>query len=319
MPNQPKEAEMDTNEKALVPAQRPKGTVAIYDNITDPIKAVEQLGKWIVESQMFGCTSEAQGKMLAWAALSEKKNPLDITREYHIVENRLTKRADAMLAEFQSRGGKRRIKWLKWDKAEASFHITDQYGEEYSLSYTYSDAEQAGYIYGKDRTLKKNWRQSPADMLRARLISKSLRMIEPDIVVGLYTPEEAGDWDEDKSSTPAPAPIFDNVQELPRQPAAVETTKESQVELEAKKPEAEATPEPTIEEMRAAMLDEFKTESTMADRFFAAKQWIGPDKGVPEIADSNVRRWYVNRDQIRKMFAAWKLKQENDSKRNGGK
>jgi len=55
------------------------------------------------------------------------------------------------------------------------------------LEFTIEQA--AGYMRGRDG-IKDNWRDSAPDMLRHRCSSKLARMVYPDIVTGLYTPEE---------------------------------------------------------------------------------------------------------------------------------
>lgn len=59
-----------------------------------------------------------------------------------------------------------------------------------SMAYTIEEAKAAGLL-GKD-----NWRNFPADMLRARAKARICREVYPEEVMGLYAPEEFG-GDED--------------------------------------------------------------------------------------------------------------------------
>jgi len=79
--------------------------IELYDRIADPLEAIDRMGEYLAKSGMFGCEKVEQGKVIAMACLSEKKNPMDIARTYHIIDGRLSMRADAMLAEFRNRGG----------------------------------------------------------------------------------------------------------------------------------------------------------------------------------------------------------------------
>lgn len=54
------------------------------------------------------------------------------------------------------------------------------------MSFTMDDAKSAG-VTGKD-----NWRKYPAAMLRARCCSAICRVVFPDAIMGVYTPDELG-------------------------------------------------------------------------------------------------------------------------------
>lgn len=54
-----------------------------------------------------------------------------------------------------------------------------------TIGYTFAQAQQAG-LAGKP-----NWKAHPDDMLRNRVVSKLLKMIAPDIYMGIYTEDEA--------------------------------------------------------------------------------------------------------------------------------
>lgn len=157
--------------------------LTVYDRIADPTIFVEKMGRSIFRSGMFGCANEEQGTILAMACMVEQSNPVEIARVYHIIHGKLTMRADAMLAEFRKRGGK-----CKWEsrvndieKARAQFVWEDHDSVE---EYTKADAGREGLL-GKDK-----YKTSLPDMLRARLVSKVVRMLAPEIVAGYYSPEE---------------------------------------------------------------------------------------------------------------------------------
>jgi hypothetical protein len=66
------------------------------------------------------------------------------------------------------------------------------------VSFTAEDAKIAGLIPAKPGS---GWAKFPAEMLRARVISKATRMLDPRITQGRYTPEEVADFN--TPSTPA--------------------------------------------------------------------------------------------------------------------
>jgi hypothetical protein len=180
-------------------------TCGLYDDPAGQLAAVERIGEVFAKSGMFGCTKTEQGMVLAMACMSERLNPIELKKKYHLIDGQLSMRTDSMLGEFKARGGK--VKWLCFDaqKAEAEFTID---GNTITISYTIEDAQKArhGQWNGKAFNPGTNWAKSPDAMLRARLVSKAVRMLAPEAISGTYTPEEIEDF-----HNPAPAaekPLF---------------------------------------------------------------------------------------------------------------
>lgn len=164
-----------------------------------------QIGKMFETSGMFGCSQEGQGVFLALTCVMTGKSPLEINQTYHIIDGKLSMRADAMLARFVERGGRFKIVERSKDRAAAVFSKDENTLE---AEYRMADAQEAGICFQKDgKTLKSNWRQHPKQMLWARLISDSVRAVDPGVNMGVYTPEEVQDFD-DRPTPPMsyPAP-----------------------------------------------------------------------------------------------------------------
>lgn len=160
--------------------------VLMFDRIQDPMAFAGHVGKAFAASGMFGCKNLAQGQVLALACILEKRNPLELMRTYHIISGKLSMRADAMLAEFRRRGGK--IKWLKTGEDGLEARGKWSYdGNALEVGFTLAEAKRAGLVKAGG-----NWEKFPDAMLRARAISKAIRMIAPEIVAGCYAPEELG-------------------------------------------------------------------------------------------------------------------------------
>ncbi len=156
------------------------------------LPSVQALGGAINESGMFGCNKPEQGIIIALQCIAENKPPLEMAKNYHLVKGKLTKRADSMLADFKRSGGK--IKWGDIKNREVqSGTFTDPDGNVYDVSYSIDDAKAAGVYNNKADT---PWQKTPAAMMRARLVSETLRAIAPEIVTGVYTPEEAAQFDD---------------------------------------------------------------------------------------------------------------------------
>jgi len=169
------------------------------------LPSVQALGGAISESGMFGCNKPEQGVIIALQCIAENKPPLEMAKNYHLVKGKLTKRADSMLADFKRSGGK--IKWgdLKNREVQAGT-FTDPDGNAYDVSYSIDDAKAAGVYNTKADS---PWQKTPAAMMRARLVSETLRAIAPEIVTGVYTPEEAAQFDDVQPATqskPEPKP-----------------------------------------------------------------------------------------------------------------
>lgn len=103
-------------------------------------------------------------------------------------------------------------------------------------TFTLKDAEKLGLV-GKD-----NWKKQPAIMLQWRAVAACARVVFPDVIMGLYTPEELGanvtvDETGHMTATPEPAPQPINFADASKQ-RRVDTTPQ----LPAPEPSKPATP-----------------------------------------------------------------------------
>ena len=178
-----------------------KNEIQTYEKMND-LPSVKALGTAIATSGMFGCDKPEQGVIIALQCIAENKAPLEMAKNYHLVKGKLTKRADSMLADFKRSGGK--IKWGDLKNREAqSGTFTDPDGNVYDVSYSIDDAKAAGVYNSKADS---PWQKTPAAMMRARLVSETLRAIAPEIVTGVYTPEEASQFDDVQPTQSKPEP-----------------------------------------------------------------------------------------------------------------
>lgn len=172
------------------------GNMALAVRSTQELTA---LGAVFESSGMFGCTQAGQGTVLAMTCVMTGMSPMQVNQTYHIIEGKLSMRADAMLAKFSERGGKYKITERSKDRAAAVFVKGDNNLE---AEYTMADARESGICFTKDgKTLKTNWSQHPKQMLWARLISDTVRALDPGVNMGMYTPEEVQDFDPAPAST----------------------------------------------------------------------------------------------------------------------
>ncbi|MEY4403300.1 MAG: Verrucomicrobia phage [Verrucomicrobiota bacterium] len=157
----------------------------VYNRMHDPLQAVERLGEMIATSGMFGCQKIEQGQVLALQCMTERKAPLELAKTYHVIEGKLSMRADAMLAKFQLSGGT--VKWTRRDDkvVEATFTLG---GNSLPFRATLEEFMSNGVATGRDGKLKDNWRKFPRQMLTARVVSEAVRLLAPQVVFGVYTP-----------------------------------------------------------------------------------------------------------------------------------
>lgn len=155
---------------------------------TQAMGALNELAKMFVQSQIMGVKTPGDGIVLAMTCMAERITPMEFIQTYHIIQGRPSMRADAMLAKFRAAGG--RVRWLNvGDDGKEARAVFSYGGDEMELAFTIVEAEK---LIGKKRLDDPdgNWFKSRGPMLRARLTSKALRIISPELVSGTYLPEE---------------------------------------------------------------------------------------------------------------------------------
>lgn len=159
-----------------------------------PVSEVERMAVAIAKSGLFGMKSPDQAMALMLVAQAEGMHPAIAARDFHVIQGRPALKADAMLARFQAAGGK--VRWTSYTNERVAAVFSHQAGGEVEVDWTIAQAKAAG-LTGKDV-----WRQYPRAMLRARVISEGIRTVFPGVAVGVYTPEEIGDFDSRPHSAP---------------------------------------------------------------------------------------------------------------------
>ena len=112
--------------------------------------------------------------------------PMQALSTIYVVSNKPTLSADLMVALLRREGHK---VWVTKTDAEICTMRGHRRGESehtVELSFGRADAEKTG------RWGKGTWAQYPAQMLYARCAARLCRMIAPDVLAGMYTPEEMG-------------------------------------------------------------------------------------------------------------------------------
>ena len=176
------------------------------------VDQVERMAVAVAKSGLFGVKTPDQAMALMLISQAEGLHPALAARDYHVINGRPTLRADAMLARFQTAGG--RVEWGEYTDTRVVGTFSHPSGGSVRVEWTTKMAQDAGL------TRNPTWKSYPRQMLRARCISEGIRTVFPGVVVGTYTPEEAADM-EPVRTQPAPPPL---VEEVPP-PATVDVDK----------------------------------------------------------------------------------------------
>jgi len=158
-----------------------------------PIQEVKMMADAVAKSGLFKAFGTADRAFtMMMLAQAEGCHPMQALQRYDIIEGekgppKPAKKSDAMLADFQQRGGK--VGWDVMSETEvrATFEAPGL-TKPLTVSWTIAMATKANLVN------KYNWKNYPRAMLRARVISEGIRASMPGVVAGLYTPEEVQDF-----------------------------------------------------------------------------------------------------------------------------
>lgn len=170
-----------------------KALVTVGSNLPaiETVADLERLGKLFQVSGLFGCSHEGQGAVLVMTCLSEHISPVEFAKTYHIIDGNISMKADAMLAKFVERGGKYKIIERSETRAAALFTKGQN---KLEVEFTMEEAVRRNLTVSKKGKEKTSWKDNPKQMLWARLGSDTVRVLDPGVNFGVYTPEEVSDF-----------------------------------------------------------------------------------------------------------------------------
>lgn len=213
-----------------------------------PINNVQELqflGTVLSQSQLFGANNPAEGLAIVAMCHQKRISWMDFMQNFHMIKGRVSKKTDAILADFHRIGGSHEIIERSDTKAEAKFIIGKN---KYASKITWEDCQNEPFIYegkesdvvaqieagNKDKLRMKPKYRTPRarmQMLWARCVSDGVRAVAPECVQGIYTPEEVEDFADETNAAPAVA-----------QPVPVQGTVSTSPVAEAPAPAAAAAP-----------------------------------------------------------------------------
>lgn len=195
-------------------------TIAAQPAATLPVNSVQDLqtlGAVLAQSNLFGKRNPAEGLAIVAMCQQKRISWLDFMQNFHMIQGVVSKKTDAIVADFRRAGGTHRVISRTPEKAEAVFKM----GEcEYTSTVTWRDCLAEPFVYvgkendvvamlqrGQTPPLKAKYSTPRArmQMLWARCVSDGVRVVAPECVQGIYTPEETADFVAEPSAPAAPA------------------------------------------------------------------------------------------------------------------
>lgn len=174
---------------------------------TSDINRIERMAQAVAKSGLFGLKTPDQAMALMLVAESEGRHPASAAKDYHIINNNPSKKAEAMLRDFLLAGGK--VEWHSLDDRKADATFSHPAGGTARIDWTLERAAQAGL------TNNPNWKKYPRAMLRSRVVSEGVRTIYPAATSGMYVPEEVQDFEPHKKSKSEPVKEAIDVESRP--------------------------------------------------------------------------------------------------------
>lgn len=252
------------------------------------IRDIEEALQWAEFIRQAGaCPPHLSVQQAAAAILAGRElgiPPIQSLRAISIIQGQIALSVQAQLALAHRAG----VKIADLEEAENYCTVTLSRGDErVTATFSLEDAKRAG-LGGR------SWEKYPRLMLRARAIGSALRLIAPDVVLGLLSPEEAQaiaeEMPESLPEAEAVEPIAEDIPGyLPDEPP------ESIAEALQEEPEdafAESLPEPPPEEEAGESIPESppnddepresaggglidKERRKLIGRIHGLKKWLG--------------------------------------------
>lgn len=145
------------------------------------------LAKVLVSSRLLprGVTTPEQAFTIILTGKELGLSAMQSLRAVHVIEGKPTLAADLQVALVKRSSACRYFRLVKSDDKAAKYE-TQREGdpEPTQLTFTIEEAQRAK-LTGKD-----NWVKYPAAMLRARCASALARVVYPELVMGVYDPDE---------------------------------------------------------------------------------------------------------------------------------
>lgn len=170
---------------------------------------IERVALAIAKGGLFGSSDPNAVLTLCLLAQAEGQHPAVVFRDYHIIQGKPAKKADAMLRDFVQAGGK--VEWHSLDDTIADATFSHPGGGTVRINWTMDRARQA-------QLATPMWKKYPRQMLRSRVISEGVRTVYPGATSGLYEVGEVQDIVAEQPKQERPAPPVEVIEHQPEEP-----------------------------------------------------------------------------------------------------
>lgn len=144
---------------------------------------INEMAQTALKSVLPPGTTLDQAKAIIWSGQELGLQPFQALRSMAFIKGRLTMTVQLQLALAKRAG----VIIERIIDGNGYCEVTLRRGEErITTKFSLEDAKRAGLIRPDS-----NWEKYPREMLRWRAIGSALRLLAPDIVMGLLSPEEA--------------------------------------------------------------------------------------------------------------------------------
>lgn len=238
---------------AIVRAETAAVTRGIIPRTMDEAMRVAEIAS---KERLYGVKSPQEAFVRVATGLELGLSPFQALNAIYVVEGRPTLAASWMQAVCIGSPVCEYFEFVESTDRVATYVAKRKGRPEMKMGYTIEQAQRAG-LAGR-----LTWKQHPEDMLRARAISKLARALFPDVLAGLYTPDEVHD-------IPAPKHVSETVLEVAKDATA--TREETLAHLEtiqdviAGTPTATELPDEPLHEEIAREIREASTVEAVQD------------------------------------------------------
>ena len=213
----------------------------------------------VAKSGLFGAKTPEQAYVAIATGMELGLKPMQALRNIVVIQGKPTFSADGAFAVVRNHPEYGGIEWIKQDAQEASCKITrvskgGALKETFVGSFSMKEAAAAG-LANKD-----NWKHYPARMLRARALSFACRDAFPDVLNGLYTPEEIREVTEVQQEPQSEREIKAEVVEpaVPAVPADVQPAEQPEAQPEEKRMKGGHATEAENKKLRRLLLSKYE-------------------------------------------------------------
>ena len=171
---------------------------------------IQWYGQMISQTEFFGKINPADGATIVAMCHMNGWTLSEFMENYNVMHKRLAKKTDAIIVDFDNRGGTKEVVSRTPEIAEVKLALGKT---KYVSKIEWKDCLKEPFIYegrqetvlvaiqhGKESTLQIKAKyatpRSRMQMLWARAISDGVRVVCPSCVQGIYTPEEIDDFDD---------------------------------------------------------------------------------------------------------------------------